>query len=80
LPAIIITPVLTAIIVYFGIGLTVTVGKFFMFTFILFLTCFVAVAIGTFISSIFKRAETAVMMTPVVIMPLVILGGFFANS
>ena len=80
MPTIIITPILSTIIVYFGIGLTISAGKFFMFAFILFLVCFIAVAIGTFISSLFKRAETAVLMVPVIIMPLMILGGFFANS
>lgn len=80
LPPIILTTILTSIIVYFGIGLTITVGKFFNFLLILFLLSFSAIATGTLISSLYANAESACLAAPIFVMPYAILGGFFVNS
>eukprot|EP00347_Sterkiella_histriomuscorum_P001693 403371041 len=79
-PLIIITPLLNTIIVYFGIGLTVTAFQFFYFYLILFLVSFLSASYGYLISSIFEKEEDAVGMTPLFILPQVLFGGFFANS
>ena len=41
---------------------------------------FCAASVGYFISSLFEKEEDAVGMTPVVVLPLVLFGGFFSNS
>lgn len=59
-PIIISVPMIFSIVVYFGVGLTVTAGQFFYFYFVLFMLAFTASSFGYFISSIFNQEETAV--------------------
>jgi ABC-type multidrug transport system permease subunit len=51
-----------------------------MFYLIIFLLSFTAGAIGYFVSSIFSSPETANMVAPIIVMPFILFGGFFANS
>lgn len=73
-------PLLNAIIVYFGIGLTITAYQFFYFYLITLMVSFCAASIGYFISSLFEKEEDAVGMAPLFILPMVVFGGFFSNS
>jgi ATP-binding cassette subfamily G (WHITE) protein 1 len=51
LPIFLIIPMLGEIITYFGIGYTLTAGKFFIFYVIIFLQCMASAAFGYLISS-----------------------------
>lgn len=68
-PFLIIVPLLNAIIVYFGIGLTITAYQFFYFYLITFMVSFLASSYGYLISSVFEKEEDAVGMTPLFILP-----------
>lgn len=78
-PVMVIIPLLYQLIVYFGIGLTITATKFFYYYLITFLQVIAAMAIGYFLSSIFAKPETAVMITPTIMMPIILFGGLFTN-
>lgn len=69
-----------SIILYFGIGLTITASQFFMFFLILFMVVICCSSLGYFISSIFTHSETSVMMAPLILLPLIMFAGFFSNS
>jgi ATP-binding cassette subfamily G (WHITE) protein 1 len=75
----VITPLLFQIIVYFGVGLTVTVAKFFYFYLVMFLLVLASSAVGYFCSSLFVKAEDAVSISPTIVMPMVLFGGLFTN-
>eukprot|EP00347_Sterkiella_histriomuscorum_P009468 403341097 len=80
LPIQIFTPLLWWIVCYFGVGLTVTAEQFFYAYLINFMLVLCASSFGYFLSSIFNQEETAVGIAPVIIMPLMLFGGFFSNS
>jgi ABC-type transport system involved in multi-copper enzyme maturation permease subunit len=44
------------------------------------LTVLCGTSLGYFLSSIFNKQEDAVGISPVILMPLVLFGGLFANS
>lgn len=79
-PILVVVPLLFSIIVYFGVGLALSAHQFFLFYFIILMLGFAASGIGYFLSSIFQHEETAMMVTPVIVMPMILFGGFFANS
>lgn len=79
-PLLLVTPVLYTIIVYFGIGLTITAGQFFYFMLILTLVVFSSASFGYLLSSIFSDMETAVELAPLVLIPIMLFGGLFTNS
>jgi ABC-type transport system involved in multi-copper enzyme maturation permease subunit len=58
------------IIVYFKIGLTITVSQYFYFYLTALLLAFACSSIGYFLSSLVSKDETAVAMAPVLMMPL----------
>jgi ABC-type multidrug transport system permease subunit len=78
-PILIFTPMLYQIIIYFGIGLTLTAGKFFYFYLITVLLVFCASSFGYLLSSIFTNTEAAVSLSPVVMLPIILFGGVFTN-
>ena len=71
---------LFSIIVYFKIGLMITANQFWYFYLIIFLITQCASSFGYFLSSIFNKEEMAVAISPVIMMPIVLFGGQFANS
>jgi len=79
MPIIIITPLLLNSIVYFGIGFEDDAGNFFRFYLAMLCLVISATSFGYFLSSIFTKAEIAVQITPVIMMPLILFGGFFTN-
>ncbi len=80
LPVLVTTPMLFSCIVYFGIGVTHTASQFFYFYLIILLLTQCAASFGYFMSSIFNKEETAVALAPVIMMPIILFGGQFANS
>ena len=74
------TPMVWWIVTYFGVGLTITAGRFFMAYLINFMLVICASSFGYFLSSIFDKEEMAVALAPVIIMPLMLFGGFFSNA
>lgn len=79
-PILLVTPILYSLIVYFGIGLTITAGHFFYFLLILTLVVFSSASYGYMLSSLFSDMETAVELAPLVLIPIMLFGGLFTNS
>ena len=67
------------LIVFFGIGLLITFKVFIRFLFAVIVIGFTASAYGTFLSILFTQPETAVQISPMLMMPLIVLGGFVTN-
>ncbi len=80
LPMSFILPMISEIIIYFGVGLTVTASQFFYFYLILYMLMFCSSSMGYLLSSIFTNAEAAAGLAPIVIMPFMLFSGFFANA
>jgi len=80
LPILIISSILFTIIVYWGIGTVINFWGFLRFTFTVILLGFTATSYGHFISVLFTQPEAAVMFSTVIMMPLIILGGFISNT
>lgn len=78
-PPLVVIPMIYSLIVYFGMGLTITASQFFLFYVILVLVVFCSASFGYLLSSIFPSVETAVAMGPVVMMPIILFGGVFSN-
>ena len=79
-PILLMTPMIYSLIIYFGIGLTITASQFFLFYCTLALVVQTSASFGYFLSSIFTKEETAVQLSGVIMMPIVLFGGQFANS
>ena len=79
-PILIVLPMIFEIIVYFGVGFGRTTEQFFLFYAILLLLSISASSLGYFVSSIFTNAETASMVSPLIILPFMLFSGFFANA
>jgi ATP-binding cassette subfamily G (WHITE) protein 1 len=79
LPVLIISPLVYQLIFYWGVGFQPDFGHFMYFYFITILVVFCSSGLGYFLSSSFSRPETAVMITPLVLLPLMLFGGLFSN-
>ena len=79
IPILFITPLIYALIVYFGVGLTITFGNFFYFYLILVLVVFGSSSYGYFLSSCISNIDTAIAVGPLLITPIVLFGGVFTN-
>ena len=79
-PLLALLPMLTSIIVYFKIGTTIEPSLFFYFYCVLLLVAFCGASFGYLLSSIFSSAETAVQLSTVIMMPIILFGGFYSNS
>ena len=80
LPVLIFQPLLWTVIIYFGVGLTVTAEKFWIFYVTMFLLSICASSFGYFVSSLFSSEENALGIAPVILMPLMLFSGFFSNA
>lgn len=80
IPVYIVIPIVATPIVYFGIGFTVSLVQYckFMLSASAEIQC--AIALGYFISCAFSVGATAGMISPIVAMPIVLVGGFYSNS
>lgn len=79
IPVMLLTPMLYSVIVYFGIGTTITASQFFLFYCTLVLIVQASASFGYFLSSLFHKAETAQQLSGVIMMPIMLFGGQFAN-
>jgi len=78
IPFMFIFPFLTACLVYFAIGYEPDVEWFFFFSFALCMVVICSASYGMMISAAFKSAALA--FGPILMMPLILFGGFFANA
>ncbi len=74
-PVLMFTPIVFAVIVYFGIGLTVTGFQFGYFYLITALITQCAASFGYLMSSIFQNEADAAALAPIIVMPLILFGG-----
>lgn len=79
-PILLLIPMVYQLIIYFGIGLTITAKQFFLFYATLLLIVQSSASFGYFMSSIFNKEEMAVAFAPLVMMPIMLFGGQFANA
>ena len=78
IPFMFIFPILFSTMTYFAIGYELEVAWFFFFSFAICMIVICAASYGMVISAAFKHA--AVDLAPIVMMPLILFGGFFANA
>jgi len=79
-PMNLIAPCFTIPIFYFGYGLDGTIEQFFGFFLTIQAIYQAAVSYGYFTSSLFENMATASMVSPIITMPLILVGGFFSNQ
>lgn len=80
IPSQLVQPLAFQIVIYFGVGLEVTVEKFFIFYLISLAMTMSASSIGMMLSCIFSNEEKTLQISPIIMMPMFIFSGFFANS
>lgn len=80
IPEVLVLPFVYDIIVYFGVGFEATAGHFFYFYLISVMLSIASASFGYFISSIFNSGETATMVGPVIVMPILFFSGFMSNA
>jgi len=79
-PLMVALPTLYLIIVYWSMDLASGAEAFFIAWFIAFSTAYTGNAFGMFAASLFPKPEVAMALTPLMIMPMFIVGGLFANT
>lgn len=79
LPISIGTPILFGCITYYSIGLNPDPAVFFMFLLTLTLSYNTASGYSLLISASFSNKELAVAVVPILIIPFMLFGGFFAT-
>jgi len=79
MPLTLVTPMVYTIIVYFGMGFTVTADQFFTFYFALWALVECSMSLGYMVSSIFHNYATASMVAPMLMMPFMLFSGFYSN-
>lgn len=80
IPLLCVTPMIFSIIVYFKTGLTITAWQFFYYYLTILLAAQCSASFGYLISSIFKSSETAVLASPLLMMPITMFGGLLSNT
>lgn len=79
LPELIIVPIINSIILYFMIGLTNSIGNFFIFLLTYILLGFAGSAIGLLIGSMIQDAKSVAAFVPIIILPIMLFSGYFKN-
>ena len=79
LPIFIIIPLLVSLITYFGIGFTLSWVQYLKFVVSLSFEIQCATAYGYLISCSIQDPSTAAIVAPVIVQPILLLGGFYAN-
>lgn len=78
IPFMFIFPIIFTSITYFAVGFEAQVDKFFFFAFAMCMIVICASSYGMVISAVFKHAAPS--FAYVLMFPLILLGGFFANA
>ena len=74
-------PILLVVIVYYSVGLNDQKFSYFLIcNAIMICTYFYGVSYGLCISVIVPKLEVAMALIPILVIPLMVLGGFFVNS
>ena len=79
LPAFIIVPAAFVAITYFSIGLTNDSTQFLSFILAAIMNTICAVSFSYLLSASIKNPTTALMLAPVLAMPMLLVAGFFGN-
>jgi ABC-type multidrug transport system permease subunit len=79
IPYSVIFPLITALILYWFVGLSSTAGQFFTFYFITFLMGFSGSSLGLLLGSMITDAKSVSGVVPIIILPLVLFSGYFKN-
>jgi len=79
LPAMLLIPFLLNLMLYFAIGFQNSITEFFAMYLIYALMVQAAMALGYFLSSMFNGETTAVAFSPIINLPLNLLGGYMIN-
>ena len=79
-PILCLSPLIYSVIIYFKMGLTIETNQFFYFYLINLMEAQCGASFGYFISSVIHTEETAVALCPIIMMPIVMFGGLFANA
>lgn len=77
-PLEIILPFVLIVVCYFAVHFNQTAESFFMTYLSLFLISWMGSGYGLFLSTLFSNAEVAMSLVPVIIVPFLLVGGFFA--
>jgi ATP-binding cassette subfamily G (WHITE) protein 2 len=72
-------PMISALILYWMIGLSNTAGQFFTFYFAIFLLGFAGSSVGLLLGSLIKDAKLVADSISLVIVPFVLFSGFVKN-
>lgn len=80
LPSFIIPPAWFTLITFFGIGFTKDVENYFTFWAALTMSVLAGISFGYMVSSSFSNPSIAMQLAPVIVMPLMLVGGFFRNQ
>lgn len=80
LPILLLSQILFAVVLYWGIGTVTSFWAFLRFNFTVILLAFAATSFGHFLSVLFTQPETAVQLSPILMMPFIIFGGFITNA
>lgn len=72
-------PLMLCLIIYWAIGFQDVFSTFMLYYVMLFLMVQAATALGYFLSSAFNHETTAVALSPLINLPLSLLGGFMIN-
>lgn len=80
LPGFLVVPLLVNLITYWALGLNSIALQFFQFWLIYTLNSLAAVSFGYLVSSSFKDAMIAIQLAPIFLFPMLLVGGFYANS
>jgi|LauGreDrversion4_2_1035121.scaffolds.fasta_scaffold924771_1 ABC-type multidrug transport system permease subunit len=79
LPITTIGPLISCLIMYFGIGFNHEAEHFFIFYLIIWGLVQASMSMGYLVSSLFEDFAIATMIAPVLMMPFMLFSGFYAN-
>lgn len=80
IPIMILTPMITTVLLYFVLNLSLSVENFFGFYLVLFLTANAASSIGFLVSSLFENEVQAQTVSSLMILPFMLFGGLLSNN
>jgi len=80
MPLFILEPTIFLAVLYFMVGLNPAVDRFFMAVLIVLLVVQVVVSLGYFMSCSAPNVEIALAISPVIIIPFMLFGGFYLNT
>lgn len=80
IPGFVIVPLIFTAITYWLIGFQNDIEQFFMFVLSLGMNTLAAISLGYFMSSAIRDETTALILSPIMAMPLMLVGGFYSNA